>query len=221
MAVSMMGEMAVIGMAMAVIGTIQLVYQVCLRDDKSRHDSMSITFHAIGGFRCHSASRPKEPFHTNSAADSQRPKSGTALLVPRRGQCRRCPLNIDILDQHVVRIKRGNREDRNPRLRQWIKERRQHPGHRKRKRPFQLECHPPTLDQQSLAVLRNAILPAHHRQLIPSSRHAVKLVLNSPRRDLDVRCSPANRQPLTQNLVFQFVWQSEGNVTRCLVLPAR
>jgi len=70
----------------------------------------------------------------------------TKLFVPRRGQCQHCLLQVLALDQDIIGIKRRNREDRNLRLCQRLHKRCQHTGHRKRKRPFELQPHPSALN---------------------------------------------------------------------------
>src|SRR6266478_8059585 len=61
------------------------------------------------------------------------------VFVSRRAQRRHRLLQVLALDQHIIAIKRRNREDRDLRFRQRLKKRRQQAGHRKWKSPFELQ----------------------------------------------------------------------------------
>src|SRR4029077_8548380 len=66
--------------------------------------------------------------------DSTHPRSTSLpsnLFVSRRAQRRHRLLQALALDQHIIGIKRRNREDRDPRFRQRFEERSEHPSHRK------------------------------------------------------------------------------------------
>src|SRR6202790_3249251 len=74
--------------------------------------------------------------------DSPHPRSPSCfsnLFVSRRAQRRHRLLQVLALDQHIIRIKRGNREDRDSRFRPRLQERRQHASHRKWKRPLEFQ----------------------------------------------------------------------------------
>src|SRR5260370_27301372 len=85
--------------------------------------------------------------------DSTHPRSTRFfpnLFVSRRAQRRHRLLQVPALDQHIIRIKRRNREDRDPRFRQRLQERCQHASHRKWEGPFEFQREPSTLDRPSV-----------------------------------------------------------------------
>src|ERR1700674_4361874 len=85
--------------------------------------------------------------------DSTHPRSTSFfsnLFVSRRAQRRHRLLQVLALDQHIIRIKRRNREDRDPRFRQRLQERCQHASHRKWEGPFEFQREPSTLDRRTV-----------------------------------------------------------------------
>src|SRR5208282_595719 len=82
------------------------------------------------------------PHFTNAIRLLESTSVAANLFVSSRGQCHHCLVQVLTFDQHVVRVKGRNREDRNPRVRQRLHQRRQHASQRKRKRPFELQRHP-------------------------------------------------------------------------------
>jgi hypothetical protein len=124
--------------------------------------------------------------------------------MPRSSQRLPRPLDILPFHQHIIRIKRRNRKDRNPRLCQRTKTRRQHPSHRKRKGSFQFQRRPSALNQDAIAAARNHIFPAHDRNLIAGPDRAEKLPRQRPQWDRRASSKPANGQPLSKNAIFQF-----------------
>src|ERR1700686_575693 len=120
--------------------------------------------------------------------DSTHPRSTrffSNLFVSRRAQRRHRLLQVLALDQHIIRIKRRNREDRDPRFRQRLKERCQHAGHRKRKRPLELQREPPALGGCAVrhTIRRADVFAADYGEFIARAYHAEKSTLDRPGRD--------------------------------------
>jgi len=139
--------------------------------------------------------------------------------MPRRAQCHDRLLQSLALDQHVIRIKRRNREDRDLRFRQRLRKLCQHAGHRKRKRPFEFQRYPSALDGWPVRhtifgadvfranVFGAGVLRTNNGKLIARAHHAEKPALQRPRRNAGIGGKPAHRQPLYKNTVFQIVRQ--------------
>src|SRR5579862_1474345 len=130
--------------------------------------------------------------------------------MSRRSQRVLRPLQLLALDQHIIRIESRDGKDRDPRITQRLKKRRQHASHRKRKRPLQLKRNPSQLAQH---VLRHKLFRDDNRQLINPANNAEKSPRSRPRWNGFRATEPAHRQPLRQNAVFKLVRQFKNEVT--------
>src|SRR5580704_11541117 len=144
--------------------------------------------------------------------DSSHPRSTSFfsnLFVSRRAQRRHCPLQVLALDQHIMRIKRRNREDRDPRFRQRFEERCQHASHRKWEGPFEFQREPSTLDRRSVwhRVSQADVFAVDNGKFFARAYHAEKPALRRPSRGARIGGQPAHGQRLHQNAVFQILRQ--------------
>src|ERR1700682_3399542 len=139
--------------------------------------------------------------------DSTHPRSTSFfsnLFVSRHTQRRHRPLQVLALDQHIIRIKRRNREDRNPSFRQRLQKRRQHAGHRKRKGPSSFSAiHPRSTS--ALSGIRSSrqasSVPASSRQTTESSSR-VRTTQKTPPSSAQagMRASKANRHTASRSI---------------------
>src|ERR1700674_2457120 len=144
--------------------------------------------------------------------DSTHPRSTSFfsnLFVSRRAQRSHRLLQVLALDQHIIRIKRRNREDRDSRFRQRLQERRQHASHRKWKRPFEFQREPSTLDRRSVRhmVSQADVFAVDNGKFFARAYHAEKPALHRPARNACIGGKPAHGQPLHKNAIFQMVRQ--------------
>src|ERR1700732_296779 len=130
-------------------------------------------------------------------------------LVARRTQRRHRLLQVLALDQHIIRIKRRNREDRDPRFRQRFEERCQHASHRKWEGPFEFQREPSTLDRRSVwhMVSQADVFAVDNGKRFARAYHAEKPALHRPARNACIGGKPAHGQPLHKNAIFQIVRQ--------------
>jgi len=124
------------------------------------------------------------------------------------------PLQVLALDEHVVGVERRDRKDRSLRLGQRLEERREHPGHRKWKRPRELQRDPAQFDANAFRqrmVFTNPLF-ANNGKLVRGPRHRKKSTRQRPRRDRRAGSQLAHRQWLRKNAIFQMVGQTPRRV---------
>ena len=126
------------------------------------------------------------------------------FFVSRRAQRLDRSLQVLRLDQHIIGIKGRDREDRNLRFRKRLQERRQHTGHHKRKRPFQLQRQPTALGAYSIW---NAIFGTNDGEFIACAHHAEEFafVFRRPSGNAGIGGKPTRCQTFRKNTFFQMV----------------
>src|SRR5260370_35104503 len=144
--------------------------------------------------------------------DSTHPRSTrffSNLCVRTRAQRRHRLLQVPELDQPIIRIKRRNREDRDPRFRQRLQERCQHASHRKWEGPFEFQREPSTLDRRSVwhRVSEADVFAADNGKRFARAYPAEKPALHRPARNACIGGKPAHGQPLHKNAIFQIMSQ--------------